>query len=71
MPLIKYKKEKEGIAMKAVLMPVTGKAAESLKSLLEKPSVPNPLTEEQIQNIFERAHMAAIENDKNEVDQIK
>ena len=44
-----------------VLLPVAGKAAEGFKRLLEKPSNPPEVpTEEQIQEIFERAHLVAM-----------
>lgn len=57
--------------MKAVLLPVTGKAAEGFKRLLEKPSNPEELTEEQIQKIFERAHAVAMKNIENETNKTK
>lgn len=52
--------------MKAVLLPVTGKAAEGFKRLLAKPSCPEPLTEEQIQAIFDHAHKVAMRNIEQE-----
>lgn len=52
--------------MMAVLLPVTGKAAESLKHLLEKPSNPEIPTKEQIQKTFELAHSIAIKNKERE-----
>lgn len=57
--------------MKAVLLPVTGKAAEGFRRLLEKPSRPEPLTEEQIQEIFEHAHEVAMKNIENEANRSK
>lgn len=54
-----------------VLLPVTGKAAEGFKRLLEKPSNPKVPTEEQIQEIFKHAHEVAMKNLENETNKTK